>query len=177
MFTVPFLSLCDVCYGLLASCLARLAIQAGWTMRTAWLQYARIAKNHPKEGPDHLDIETRCVHVYIYIYIYMCVCVCKHVQTSIALLIYPIYMIISSLSHFSHPFLFSCGIEFGVGLFNLVCSILPPRIMRIASIFGFPSRYVCIYVYIYICVCVCVCIAKTWISRSSLLLPCFPTSS
>eukprot|EP00047_Mylnosiga_fluctuans_P015604 m.47850 g.47850 ORF g.47850 m.47850 type:complete len:556 (+) comp6003_c0_seq3:129-1796(+) len=31
------------------------------------------------------------------------------------------------------------GIDFGVGVFNLVCSILPPRVQRIISIFGFPS--------------------------------------
>lgn len=67
-------------------------LKAGWGMRAAWQQYARIAKENPIEGgKDHLDLETRC------------------------------------------------GIQYGVGIFNLVCSILPPRVMRVASIFGFPS--------------------------------------
>lgn len=68
-------------------------LKGGWAMRTAWQQYAKIAKEHEieKGKEDHLDIETRC------------------------------------------------GIEFGVGVFNLTCSLLPPRIMRVASVFGFPS--------------------------------------
>eukprot|EP00045_Choanoeca_perplexa_P014574 m.172612 g.172612 ORF g.172612 m.172612 type:complete len:609 (+) comp16723_c0_seq1:114-1940(+) len=31
------------------------------------------------------------------------------------------------------------AIEFGVGVFNLVCSILPPKILAVAKVLGFPS--------------------------------------
>lgn len=34
------------------------------------------------------------------------------------------------------------ALQFGVGMFNLVCSVLPPRILRLVAFFGFPTEWV-----------------------------------